>query len=181
MVFLLTHLYEIDPVFSRIFLAELKKARRFSFRGKNNKEAPLDIRLDLLLLKPLNSCWKPNKTDIRDWLVHQFNHLRTTERTRKCLQLALAVTNLVNRYNILYTCSIFTIFHTTFWETSIRRSTSVGSFPRVTAYRGLTVCHKKSWEWFFHRAWHYRNMLDILSGSPRLKFMQYSWWVLSDM
>ena len=39
MVFLLTHLYEIDQVFSRIFLAELKKARRFSFRGKNNKEA----------------------------------------------------------------------------------------------------------------------------------------------
>ena len=39
MVFLLTHLCEIDPVFSRIFLAEIKKARRFSFRGKNNKEA----------------------------------------------------------------------------------------------------------------------------------------------
>ena len=39
MVFLLTHLCEIDPVFSRIFLAELKKARQFSFRGKNNKEA----------------------------------------------------------------------------------------------------------------------------------------------
>ena len=39
MVFLLTHLCEIDPVFSRIFLAELKKARWFSFRGKNNKEA----------------------------------------------------------------------------------------------------------------------------------------------
>ena len=39
MVFLLTHLCEIDPVFSRISLAELKKARHFSFRGKNNKEA----------------------------------------------------------------------------------------------------------------------------------------------
>ena len=36
MVFLLTHLCEIDPVFSRI---SLKKALRFSFRGKNNKEA----------------------------------------------------------------------------------------------------------------------------------------------
>ena len=38
-VFLLAHSYEIDPVFSRNFLAELKKTRRFSFRGKNNKEA----------------------------------------------------------------------------------------------------------------------------------------------
>ena len=38
-VFLLTHLREIYPVFSRISLAELKKARRFSFRVKNNKEA----------------------------------------------------------------------------------------------------------------------------------------------
>ena len=42
------------------------------------------------------------------------------------------VTVVVNRYNILYTCysSIFTIFYTTFWETSIKRS--VGSFPRMT-------------------------------------------------
>ena len=36
MVFRVTHLCEIDPVFSRI---SLKKALRFSFRGKNNKEA----------------------------------------------------------------------------------------------------------------------------------------------
>ena len=47
--------------------------------------------------------------------------------------LIFCVTVVVNRYNILYTSysSIFTIFYTTFWETSIKRS--VGSFPRVTA------------------------------------------------
>ena len=39
MVFLLTHLCEIEPVSSRIFLEGLKKARWFSFRGKGNKEA----------------------------------------------------------------------------------------------------------------------------------------------
>ena len=39
MVFLLKHLYESQPVSSRTFLEELKKARWFSFRGKSNKEA----------------------------------------------------------------------------------------------------------------------------------------------
>ena len=39
MVFLLTHLCETQPVSSRIFLKELKKARWISFRGKSNKEA----------------------------------------------------------------------------------------------------------------------------------------------
>ena len=38
MVFLLTHLYESQPVSSRTFLEELKKAW-FSFRGTSNKEA----------------------------------------------------------------------------------------------------------------------------------------------
>ena len=38
--------------------------------------------------------------------------------------LIFCVTAVVNRYNILYTSysSIFTIFYTTFWETSIKRS-----------------------------------------------------------
>ena len=39
MVFLLTHLCKMQPVSSRIFVKELKKARWFSFRGKSNKEA----------------------------------------------------------------------------------------------------------------------------------------------
>ena len=39
MVFLLTHLCEIEPVCSRIFLEGLKKACWFSFGGKGNKEA----------------------------------------------------------------------------------------------------------------------------------------------
>ena len=39
MVFLLTNFSEIEPVSSRIFLAELKWARWFSFGGKDNKEA----------------------------------------------------------------------------------------------------------------------------------------------
>ena len=39
MVFPLTHLCETQPVSSRIFLKELKKARWFSFRVKSNKEA----------------------------------------------------------------------------------------------------------------------------------------------
>ena len=147
MVFLLTHLYEIDPVFSRNFLAELKKTRRFSFRGKNNKEAAPGYTFGFVIAQTIKQLLQ-NQTNPTTaiGLYMIFNHRRTTERTRKCLQLALAVTNLVNRYNILYICysSIFTIFYTAFWETSIKRSTLVGSFPRVTAYRGLTACNKKS-------------------------------------
>ena len=55
MVFLLTHLCEIEPVSSQIFLAELKKARWFSFREKSTKKlSRLPLPLDLLLLKPFN-------------------------------------------------------------------------------------------------------------------------------
>ena len=39
MVFLLTHLCESEPVSKQSFLEELKKAHRFSFCGKDNKEA----------------------------------------------------------------------------------------------------------------------------------------------
>ena len=39
----------------------------------------------------------------------------------------------------------------------------------------------KSWKIVFHRARHYRNMLHILSGSPRRKSTQYKCWVLRDM
>ena len=39
LVFLLTHLCEIEPVSSRIFLEELEKARWFSFREKGDKKA----------------------------------------------------------------------------------------------------------------------------------------------
>ena len=38
MVFLLTNLCKTQPVSSRIFLKELKKARSISFRGKSSKE-----------------------------------------------------------------------------------------------------------------------------------------------
>ena len=58
--------------------------------------------------------------------------------------LIFCVIVVVNRYNILYTCysSIFTIFYTTFWETSIKRS--VGSFPRGRPLnRGLTINAQK--------------------------------------
>ena len=58
MVFLLTHLCEIDPFFSRIFLAELKKARLFSFRGKNNKEAAPGYAFGFVVAKTIKQLLK---------------------------------------------------------------------------------------------------------------------------
>jgi len=52
MVFLLTHLCEIEPVSNRICLEELQKMRGFSFHGKGYKEAALPAHLDWLSLKP---------------------------------------------------------------------------------------------------------------------------------
>ena len=52
MVFLLTHLCEIEPVSSRIFLEGSKRHAGFLFAGRATKKLPVPIHLDLLSLKP---------------------------------------------------------------------------------------------------------------------------------
>ena len=82
MVLLLTNFCEIEPLSSRIFLAELKWASLgalvFFWREGQQRSLPC-------LYVWIWCCL----------LVHDFIHPRTTEGTRICLQLALAETNLV--------------------------------------------------------------------------------------
>ena len=58
MVFLLTHLCEIEPVCSRIFLEGLKKACWFSFGGKGNKEAAHAYTFGFVVSQTINQLLK---------------------------------------------------------------------------------------------------------------------------
>ena len=56
-----------------------------------------------------------------------------------------------------------------------------GWSPCNTVAECFGICNKIVIVILFRRVWHYRNMLHIPSGSPRLKSMQYNYWVLRDM
>ena len=69
---------------------ELKKARWFSFRGKSNKEAAPASTFGFVVAQAIKQLLKTKRNR-----QPQLACTWTNERTRKCLQLAPAVTNLV--------------------------------------------------------------------------------------